>query len=298
MKKQIQLAKQYGIYGFCFYYYWYSGKKIMEKPIERFLCDKSLNIPFFLFWANEDWTMLWDNGNEKEVLYKQDLNVNDSYKFMQDMLPYFKDERYIKIDNKPLMVLYDIEKYPYEKYITFNKEIRAIARENGFDDLYIMTTIKGNMDINNLEYITKKYYLDSMLEFFPQGLTYKMIDRKFEKIVNPKFQGICYDIHKFISQKTYLYETKANVFKGCFPNWDNTSRKCYKGAYIFQNTPEDYKKWLKDIIEWTKQNKPDNRQFVFLNAWNEWAEGAHLEPDQKYGYAYLQATKDAIEGNL
>ena len=91
--------------------------------------------------------------------------------------------------------------------------------------------------------------------------------------------------------------SEIKTFKNCFPNWDNTARKCYKKARIFENTPENYKKWLKDIIFWTKENHTKNEQIVFINAWNEWAEGAHLEPDQKYGYAYLQATKEALEEN-
>ena len=104
-------------------------------------------------------------------------------------------------------------------------------------------------------------------------------------------------MYDFINTKKYLYQTDVNLFKCVFPHWDNTPRKCYNGATIFQNTPDNYKKWLKDIIVWTKQNRKSSEQFVFINAWNEWAEGAHLEPDQKYGYAYLQATKDVLEEN-
>ena len=295
MKKQIELAKQYGIYGFSIYYYWYSGKKLMEKPLEKFLADKSLNIPFFLFFANQDWTMQWDNGNEKEILYQQFLNDGDAEKFMADILPYMKDERYIKIDNKPLMVLYDVQKYPYEKYIEFNKEIREIAKQNGFDDLYILTTVRTYMNIQELKAVTDKYKIDSLLEFFPQGLVDKLINEKYPKIINPLFKGRCFNVAEMIEHKKYLYKSNTKIFKGCFTNWDNTARKCYNGANILENTPAGYKQWLKDLINWTKKNKQLNEQYVFINAWNEWAEGAHLEPDQKYGYAYLQVTKDVLE---
>lgn len=294
MKKQIELAKHYGIYGFCFYYYWYSGHKIMEKPLENFLKDKSLNMPFFLFWANEDWTMMWDNGNEKAVLHKQELKDDDAEKFMADILPYMKDDRYIKIDNKPLFVLYELKKYPYEKYLKFVEKIRQIAKENGFDDLYIMSTIRNDVDLYDMQMIADNYKLDSILEFFPQGLK-PVLKPVYKKIINPKFKGTCWNIKKFIKEKGYLYKNKTNVFKGCFTHWDNTARKCYNNTDIYENNPTDYKHWLKDIINWTKMNKPENEQFVFINAWNEWAEGAHLEPDQKYGYAYLQATKEALE---
>ena len=298
IKKQIELAKQYGIYGFSFYYYWYSGKKLMEKPLEKFLADKSLDIPFFLFWANHDWSKLWDNGANCEVLYKQTLYKDDAIKFMNDVLPYMKDERYIKIDNKPLMVLYDLNKYPYDVYLEFNREIRKIAKENGFDDLYIISPVGGTDNIQELKDKIDKYEINSLFEFWPYGFKeYKnlLIEDTFKKIVNPYFKGTIYNVKKFIEDKKFLYNADFNVFKGCFPNWDNTPRKCYNGAQICENTPYYYKKWLSSLIEWTKCNKPNNEQYIFINAWNEWAEGAHLEPDQKYGYAYLQATKEALE---
>ena len=294
MKRQIELAKQYGIYGFCFYYYWFSGQKVMEKPLENFLNDKSFDMPFFLFWANEDWTMRWDNGNEKEVLHKQEMHDNDAQKFMHDCLPYMKDSRYIKIDNKPLLVIYELTRYPYEKYLQFVEEIRKIAVENGFDGLYLLSTIKNDVDIYNLKAVTDTYKLNGMLEFFPQGVL-PFMEPAYKKIMNPQFKGNIWDVKKFLGEKQYFYPNNANIFKGCFTHWDNTARKCYNYADIYETTPQDYKKWLIDIINWTKKNKPQNEQFVFINAWNEWAEGAHLEPDQKYGYAYLQATKEALE---
>lgn len=297
MKRQIELAKLYGIYGFCFYYYWFSGEKLMEKPLERFLNDKSLDMPFFLFWANHDWTMNWDNGQSKKVLYKQMLNANDEQKFMDDILPYMKDDRYIRIDNKPVLIIYDLHTYEFDRYISFNKNIRKIAKDNGFDDLYIMSTTHGADLVNGLSYkdFISKYNIDALFEFFPQGISVYDVKYKPTKYFNPKFKGFCWDIEEFIKNKKYLYPTDANVFKCAFPHWDNTSRKCYNGACIYQNTPKNYKMWVSDIIKWTKENKRQNEQIVFINAWNEWAEGAHLEPDQKYGYAYLQATKEALE---
>lgn len=297
MQRQIELAKQYGVYGFSFYYYWFSGEKLMEKPLERFLQDKSLNIPFFLFWANEDWTMLWDNGKDREVLHKQELLKNDEAKFMNDILPYMKDDRYIKIDNKPLLIIYNPHNYQFERFIEFNNKIRQIAKEHGFKDLYIMTTTcrADDSDCKSYKEFVQTYRLDSLLEFFPQGIFMHDMKQLKPTIMNKKFKGQCLDMHDFITNKKYIYNSSLNLFKCAFPHWDNTSRKCYNGADIYQNTPNDYKTWLKDIINWTKNNHKVDDQFVFINAWNEWAEGAHLEPDKKYGYAYLQATKEALE---
>ena len=298
MKRQIELAKMYGIYGFSFYYYWFSGQKVMEKPIETFLQDKSLDMPFFIFWANEDWTMLWDNGKDKEILHKQELQEGDAAKFMRDVLPYMQDERYIKIGNKPLFVIYNPHNYPFDKYIKFNNEIRVIAKESGFDDLYIMTTTYRadcSVGLSYSEFL-QKYKFDALFEFYPQGIEKRNILYKAVKFMNPKFRGRNFDIEEFIQNKKYMYLCDVPLYKGCFPTWDNTSRKCYTGADIYQNNPENYKRWLKDLILWTNQHHQNiEEQFVFINAWNEWAEGAHLEPDQKYGYAYLQATKEVLE---
>lgn len=122
-----------------------------------------------------------------------------------------------------------------------------------------------------------------------------LINMKEENIINKKFNGSIYDIEEFIKNKRYLYNSNCKIFKGCFTSWDNTARKCYRKARIYQSTPNLYKKWLKDLINWTNKNHNLDERFIFINAWNEWAEGAHLEPDQKFGYAYLQATREALE---
>lgn len=295
MKRQIELAKQYGIYGFGFYYYWFSGKKLMEKPIQNFLADKSLDMPFFFFWANEHWTKLWGDGQMNKILFKQELLDGDDEKFMTDILPYMKDERYIKINNKPVLVIYHTEIYEYERYIKFVNKINEIAKQNGFNGIYLMTPIRAEMDKNHLNKVLDKYRLDALFEFVPMGFR-DLFTRIPKKIMNKKFDGAVFNVEKFIKNKSYFYNTDCKkLFKGCFSAWDNTARKCYNGASIFPNTPDNYKIWLKDIITWTKEKYPENEQFVFINAWNEWAEGAHLEPDNKYGYAYLQVTKEALE---
>ena len=289
MNRQLELAKKYGISGFCFYYYWFNGQKLLEKPIEKFLEDKSLNMPFCLFWDSNHWTKTWNGGNDKEIMYEQKIDKDTAQKFMQDFLKYAHDERYIKINNRPVFVISSPKIFKDIELLNFINEIRHIAKQEGFDDLYIMS-LRGNIEesaINNLNF-------DAMLEFFPCGID-DLVKIKKEKIVNPKFTGHTFDMEEFINNKKYLYKTNCKTFKNCFPNWDNTARKCYKKGRIFQNTPSLYKKWLKDIIKWTKDNHSKDEQYVFINAWNEWAEGAHLEPDQKYGYAFLEATKDALE---
>ena len=123
------------------------------------------------------------------------------------------------------------------------------------------------------------------------------VKQKSAKInyVNKNFVGKIIDLKKYINQRQYIKECDFKLYKGIFPSWDNTARKAMSNAWVFISNPKLYKTWLIDLINWTKENHKIEEQFIFINAWNEWAEGAHLEPDQKYGYAYLQATKEALE---
>jgi len=294
MHRQAELAKKYGIYGFSVYYYWFSGHKLMEQPIKRLLEDKDLDFPFFFFWANEHWTRLWGNGADREVLYKMEFLPDDADKFMDDALPYMRDSRYIKINNKPMLIIYKLKIVPKEDYIRFVHRIREIAQQNGFNGLYISGIIEEWMDVSKLEAIQEEYQLDAITEFSSVfgrcGWNFKK-----ESFVDPACNATCFDVDDYVQNRKYLRETKANVFAGLFPNWDNSPRRYNRGASILQNTPENYKMWLSDLIRWTREhNKPDE-QFIFVNAWNEWAEGAHLEPDSYYGYAYLQKTREALE---
>jgi len=289
MNRQIELAKKYGVGGFCFYYYWFNGQKLLEKPIEKFLENKNLNIKFSLFWDSCNWTNTWNGGEGKETMYCQKIESNSAKRFMDDFLKYAKDSRYIKINNKPMLVVSSPCNFDKNLLQGFLAEIRSIAHKEGLNGLHIMT-LKRNCTDELFEFLG----FDSFLEFLPLGID-ELIPMKAEKIVNKKFNGKCYDMEYFIKNKKYLYKPKYKTFKCAFPNWDNTARKCYKKAKIYQSNPENFKIWLKDIMNWTKEKHSSDEQFVFINAWNEWAEGAHLEPCQKYGYAYLNAVKEAIE---
>lgn len=297
MHRQVELAKKYGIAGFCVYYYWFSGAKLMDQPLKRILEDKELDFPFFLFWANEDWTKLWGDGGYREVLYKFELRPDDADRFMEDALPYMRDSRYIKIDNKPVLLIYKIVLAAKADYLGFVNRIQEIAKREGFGGIYLLSPIEDFMDLEQLEEVQKEYKLDALMEFSAifgrKGWSFKQ-----ENFVDPACRSICYDVDDFVLNKKYLLNTQAKVFPGLITNWDNSPRRYNRGASILQNTPENYKKWLADLIQWTREHNQPNEQFVFVNAWNEWAEGAHLEPDTYYGYAYLQKTREALEESV
>ena len=289
LEEQSKIAQKYGIYGFCYHYYWFSGQRLLEKPLFDMLNNPNVTIPFCLCWANENWSKLWDGGN-KEVIMSQQLNDDDDEKFFYDILPFFKDSRYIKFENKPLLVIYRPALFTNSRFNKFISTIRKLAKENGFDDLYIISS-NYKSDYNPLA-----WGVDAMLEFPPHGLVENGIKLKpIDGIMNPKFKGTVFDIEDYIlTQKHLKYNLEYPLYKGVFPSWDNSARKAYSNATVFYGMTTDlYKKWLKDSIKYTKENNAHN--IVFINAWNEWAEGAHLEADLKNGYAYLQATKEVLE---
>lgn len=297
MHRQVELAKKYGISGFCVYYYWFSGAKLMDQPLKRILEDKELDFPFFLFWANDDWTKLWGDGGYREVLYKSELRPDDAERFMEDALPYMRDSRYIRIDNKPVLLIYKIALAAKADYLGFVNRIQEIAKREGFSGLYLLSPIEDFMDLERLEEVQKEYKLDALMEFYPiagrKGWSHKQ-----EHFIDPACRSVCFDVEDFVLNRKYLLKTSAKVFPGLFTDWDNSPRRYNRGASILQNTPENYKKWLVDLIQWTREHNQPNEQFVFVNAWNEWAEGAHLEPDTYYGYAYLQKTREALEESV
>ena len=288
MYRQIELAKKYGIGGFCFYYYWFSGVRALEKPLFNFLNNKKLDIPFCLFWANETWQRRWFGGN-KEIIIEHKFDISMVKKFFNDILPFFKDKRYIKIKNKPLLILYHYNEFKPDELKQIISEFDKLAKKSGFDGIHFVA-----QGFNLPNKIVKDYGLHAVAEFSPAGMNLPEYKTKDEWVC-PEYSGQMFDMSEMLDKKQWAYDTDYTVYKGVFPSWDNTPRTFLRANIYRGMTPEKYKNWLQDVIVWTKQHNDKDNQIIFINAWNEWGEGAHLEPDLKYGYAYLQATRDAIE---
>lgn len=292
LKRQIFLAKHYGIYGFAIHYYWFSGKRIMERPVELLLSHKELDMPFCLNWATENWTTLWDGGN-KSVIYEQKLFPADYDTFWEDILPYFKDSRYIKIDNKPVFIIYRCTMFSQQVCQEFTNYLRNRAKMEGFADLYIMLANCYAPSNSGAE----EWGGDAMVEYQPHMIGN---NAKFVRPIgylNPYYAGTIEELTDYINEHMYLMKHRSKtVFRSALTSWDNTARKCLTGGRLFLGLkPNTYKKWLKDIMVESKNVHSKSDDFIFVNSWNEWAEGSHLEPDMRYGYAYLEATRQAIE---
>ena len=289
-ERQIQLARHYGIYGFSFYYYWFSGKQIMEKPVKYFLSHPELDMNFCLTWANENWTALWDGGNH-ELIYEQNLQDDDDRGFIEDIIPFLSDGRYIRINGKSLLIVYRPNIWQKDRVRRLFDNFRDEMNKKGLGDLYI-----GLCNARGFDEDVNEWGADALIEFPPHGVGQRTPIIRVDGYMNPNFVGYIREARDYIYNKSYLSAHKSKmVFRGAMPSWDNTARKAYKGANVYKGlTPETFYIWLHDIMLESKSIHTEAENIVFVNAWNEWAEGCHLEPDMKYGYANLDAVKRAI----
>jgi len=291
MRRQIELAKQYGIYGFCFYYYWFGGVRLMEKPIFNMLNDQSLDMPFCLFWANETWSKNWGPQHETgERAYDAKVKPGDGHRFYQDIAPFFADPRYIRIEDRPALIIYRT----YDPGLpSFIEEFREAAKAAGASNPYLMIAEDSENFID-----PRKIGADAAAEFFMNSLTKRPKERLDVKLVNPLAKVDVFDMEKYIASGQHKNVNSAGgypIYRGAMTRYDNTARKVYTGAMVYDVSPKLYKRWLADVLTWTKEHHAAPNNFAFVSAWNEWAEAMHLEPDQKYGYAYLDATLTALE---
>lgn len=287
--RQIELAEIYGIYGFCFYYYWFDGVRLLDLPFNNFVNDKSITFPFCICWVNESWTKQW-SGNSNTPLIEISKNVNTYKHFIESCCTLFKKENYIEIDGKPLLIIYK----PFD--IPNREEVidywRNYIKEKINKDLYIIAAINTFGIIEHNSIISG---FDALSEFAPGPQIKYMKDITNTKdYVCKTFYGKVYDYAEFVGKKNYFNIKGDKLYRAVCPMWDNTARKMNKGMVLDGSTPSLYKEWLKDVIIETKNNKNLDDSIIFINAWNEWAEGAYLEPDLKWKYGYLDATKDAI----
>lgn len=289
---QAELAKKYGIYGFCYYHYWFNGKLLLEKPMENMLKNKKVDIPFCISWANETWARTWD-GQEKNILIEQKYEGKTDWKaHIKYLIPFFKDERYIKINNRPLMLLYTSARIDNcEAMVEFWD---SVLKKEGFAGIHIVETLSSYQTESCLE--SSK----AVVEFEPLYTRKKIRDQEniFDKAMRNIKKAVSVKLARIDAKEYWKHilqdqrKSDKEIYLGAFPRWDNSARKGKRGD-IYKNTnPEEFEKNMKQLCVFAKKN---SHRFIFINAWNEWAEGAYLEPDKLYGYQYLEALKNATD---
>lgn len=284
-RRQVELAKLYGIGGFCFYFYWFGGKRLLESPVENYLKDSGLDLPFCLCWANENWSRRWD-GLDSEILIAQQHSPEDDIAFIEHVAQYLLDPRYIRVDGKPLLLVYRPSLLPNAKETV--ARWRNWCRKNGVGEIYLAYT--QSFDFVN----PAKYGFDAATEFPPNNSAPPNITN----CVTPtgdQFASTVYDGTVFVDRSEHYKQVNYTLFRGVCASWDNTARRKNRGTVFLDQTPALYQRWLENAITDTVEHREKiDERLVFVNAWNEWAEGAHLEPDARYGYAWLQATRNAL----
>lgn len=282
---QIQLAKQFGIDGFCYHYYWFSGTRLLNQPLDDMLSDPESDMPFCLCWANENWTRRWDAA-EHEILIAQRYLPDDDLNFIKSLIPFFSDPRYIRVDGVPLLVVYRPQHLPDARKTA---DIwRNYCRSVGIGEIHLCAALThGNEDYS-------QFGFDSGVEFPPHNMKCRNVADQV--LFHEPFRGYVARYQEIAQAYLDREYQHGNVFKGIFPSWDNTPRTGDRGVVILDGTPANYEYWLAETIRKTRENFPSQERFVFINAWNEWAEGCHLEPDRKYQRQFLEATLRAAKG--
>ena len=284
-ERQVDLARNYGIYGFCFYYYWFNGKRLLERPLDQFIENPRIDFPFCICWANENWTRRWD-GLENDVLLAQTHTHKSDIQFIKDLEPVLRHPNYINIGGRPLIIVYrtSLMENPAKAAATWRK---YCIKEGVGNPYLVAAQTFGFTDPRPIGF-------DAAVEFPPHNIAYPEITNRM-KILNPNFLGRIYNYADMAYYSMKKGDERPYIeFKTIAPSWDNAPRKPGNGYSFAFSTPIVYGRWLEWASQHTIQKNDPEERLVFVNAWNEWSEGTHLEPDRRFGYAYLQATANAI----
>jgi hypothetical protein len=295
MEQQSELAKRYGIYGFCFYYYWFSGKRLLEMPLERMLKTGKPDMPFCLCWANDNWTRRWVHGSESQILIAQQHSDEDDRAVVMDIMRYMRQPNYIRINGKPLLIVYRADLFPDMERTA--QTWRDLCRKEGIGEIYLAMIESFEPFIHAIENThPSRYGFDASVEcpphmmFAPIGLP--------GKLLNPDYKGIVHDYREIVLGFVQREIPGYARFHAVSPGWDDTPRRPDHSNIDVYSTPGSYQAWLEAVIDLTMEQNLGDERIVFINAWNEWTEGMYLEPDQRFGHGFLEATRNALEASL
>ena len=330
MRWQAKIAKENGVYGFCFYHYWFNGHKLLEKPLEQYLGHKDIELPYYFCWANETWTRVWEGDKNPKVLiehnYEDLQDVDDHFYYC---LKFFKDPRYMKKNNKPVFSIYNPIAMPTNKTKHMVTRWNELAKKEGFDGIVFMYLCAESMCFMTEK---QKSYFDYGVEYQPSYAQHleddvRQMRKHYAKVKLSKYLSnhvgpivkLFSGIKKIISnssdneqEETMIAEVKtirsydadwesalsvehddySKYIPGGFVDWDNTPRRGRKGKVLIGATPQKFEQYMERLI--IRARDLYHSDEIVLFAWNEWSEGGYLEPDEKYGYAYLNALKQAL----
>jgi lipopolysaccharide biosynthesis protein len=284
MRRQMQLARDYGVGAFCSYFYWFAGKTLLETPLQQWLADRTLDLPLCLCWANENWSRRWD-GRADDILIGQRHSPADDLAFIEHVARYLADPRYLRVDGKPLLLVYRPGLLPDPKATAVRW--REWCRANGIGEIQLAYVQSfDRVDPRTIGF-------DAAVEFPPNNTTPAPITAR-QHLLNPDYRGDVHDWRELARQSMAQPEPAYPRYPGVNPGWDNEPRRSGGGRVFAHASPRGYRDWLRHAIGAAQRRFPA-QPLVFVNAWNEWAEGAVLEPDTRLGYAWLEATRQALQ---
>jgi lipopolysaccharide biosynthesis protein len=307
---QAELARASGIEGFCYYHYWFQGKRLLNQPIDEVLASGEPDFPFCLCWANQTWSRAW-SGRDHDVLMRQDYDAADNVAHIDWLIGVFQDRRYIRVEGRPLFLFYLPEDIPDVPALL--REWRDACRARIGVEPYFCGVRTGFSTLDSMG--LRELGFDGVVEFEPNRKNFPaaknatghavslaqrfLPTRVYDMLRNSSWLGrrtlnTVVDYAAYVSRSISRPALGDTTFPVVFPSWDNTVRRT--SATIIENhDAAEYRRWLDDAVSRVEARTPDSR-LVFLNAWNEWAEGCHLEPDKRHGSAFLEATAAAIRG--
>lgn len=286
MREQVKLASEYGIGAFCFYFYWFSGKTLLEQPLRQWLEDPTLDLPFCLCWGNENWSRRWD-GRSDDILIAQQHSADDDLAFIAHVAAYLRDQRYLRVDGKPLLLVYRPDLLPDAAQTA--QRWRQWCRANSIGEIHL-AYVQGfeRPDPRDIGF-------DAAVEF-PPNLSNPGNLTADQRLLNPEFEGQVLDWRELAADYSSRDMPEYPLYPGVNAGWDNEPRRSGKGRVYLHASPRRYRDWLQATITTRLARAAQPDRLVFINAWNEWAEGAVLEPDATLGHAWLEATRQALQG--
>ena len=296
--RQAELANRYDVYGMCFYHYWFNGKLLLQKPAEILLSSPEISMRFCFSWANEPWARTWDGKNHEIMMPQVYGGEEDWLRHFKYLLPFFKDDRYIKENGCPMFLIYKPQSIPCacEMMDFWDKQAKA----NGFAGMHFVETLRGRQcDARSLPFKARVEFepirTNMQQSFFV--LNYKRVRRRFVKLFD-KFFHKSYMLNKpfkfeDVVENSLRLKSPEGTYGGVFVGWDNTARRGLASTIVLPPTKGQFEKYLKAKVVQTQSVYHTN--YVFVNAWNEWAEGAVLEPDEVNKFSYLEVVRSVVK---
>jgi GT2 family glycosyltransferase len=286
MDKQWQLAERYGVDGFCYYYYWFAGTRLLDRPLDRLLSPDQAAHPFCLCWANENWTRRWD-GQDRDILIAQRHSADDDIAAIRDIARYISHPAYIRVRGRPLVLVYRVDLFP--DFRETAARWRAECQAMGLGDIELAMVESFRFAGDSVD--PTRYGCDAAVEFPAHHISDTRVPTA--PLLNPHYTGSVADYVETAVRKATRPHPGYRLYRSVMPGWDNTARRQDTSFVLENSTPGAFQAWLETAIEETKRDLHGDQRLVFINAWNEWAEAAYLEPDERFGHAYLEAVRNA-----